>query len=683
MKKLIFGIFIFSAAAVSVSAQKKLNQRPVFVEWENNPVIHPVPPEYNSEPAYFILNDLDLDYRYEGRSINLYFTLHRIIKVLDVKGVESFNKIVIPVDQGTRVPSIKARTILPDGRVNDIAKDMIKVSKDRQGRYEILIAMEGVTRNAEVEVLVKEIRPGSMFGSYSFQYPLPVQYTRFSLSCPKDMVLEEKGYNGFPDVSDVVANNRRHISVSLSDIPALHEEPHSFYDLYAMRTEYRIVNFLDNNDNNKKKLYTWNDMGRKLYDEHCKITDKERAAVNKYLTSLGVVTNGNEFENIKKIENGIKSNIVLYSYVNGKNADEIDSIIENKAATASGYIKLFSACFNQAGVKNELGITGNRSEHTLDAKFENWDNMENYVFYFPKSKKFLSPTSVLYRYPFVPDELLTTKGVFCAIPPNGITIAGLSEIKTISPLGPSDSRKTTTANVSFTEDMEAMTDVTYTYSGYAAADIREELAVLPQENEKDWVRKMLPLYQRPEDILKYTIANKGIDNFYTNKPLEISASLNTPQLVDIAGSKFLFKVGEVIGIQDELYSKKERKLPVDLLYPNTQTRTITVNLPKGCHVLNPEALRINADYADRNVNSVIGFKSDYTLTPDKKNGDILVITINEFYSQIHFSVNEYEQYRKVFNAAADFNKVTLILEQKEKVADKAKVKNPKLKAKSA
>ncbi len=665
MKKIIAFIFIFSVAAVSVSAQKKLNPKPVLVEWETNPVYHPVPPEFKLEPAYLIVNDLSLDYRYEGRNINLYYTLHRIIKVLDVKGIESFNKILIPVDQGTRVPIIKARTILQNGKVFDIAKDMIKVTKDEHGRYEIIIAMEGVERNSEIEILVKEIRPGSLFGSFSFQYPIPVLSTRFELSSPKDMLLEEKGYNGFPTERDTVINNRRHITISVSGIPKLKEEPHSYYDLYTMRAEYRIVKFLNDNDNDRPKLYTWNDLGRKLFDEHCKITDKERAAVNKYLSDLGVVTNGNEFENIKKIENGIKTGIRLYAFVEGDSTEVIDTILEKKAASPAGYLKLFCACFNQAGVKSELGITMDRTQHRLDTKFENWGNMENYLFYFPNRKKYLAPTSILYRYPFVPDEMLTTKGVFCIIPPNGITLGGLSEIKTILPLPPNESRRTTTANVNFTEEMEAMTDVTYTFTGYPSIDLREELAVLPKEKEKEWVRKLLPLYQKPEDILKYTIANQGVDNFYSNKPFEISASLNTPQLTEQAGTKYLFKVGEVIGAQDELYTKKERKLPVDLPYPQLITHTITVNLPKGYHVLNPETIRINTDYVDQNVNPVIGFRSDYELKTDKKNGDMLIITINEFYSQIHFSVNEYEQYRKVFNAAADFNKVTLVLEKKK------------------
>ncbi len=128
MKKYIAYLLLASAATAPATAQKKLSPKPVHVEWENSPRLHPVVPEYKNEPAYFVVNEVNLDYRYEGRSVNQYYTLHRIVKVLDNRGIESFNKIVIPVDRNTRVPSIQARTILPDGRVYDVAKDMIKVT---------------------------------------------------------------------------------------------------------------------------------------------------------------------------------------------------------------------------------------------------------------------------------------------------------------------------------------------------------------------------------------------------------------------------------------------------------------------------------------------------------------------------------------------------------------------------
>lgn len=690
MKKLSSLIFLFSIAALSVSAKQRTASiyREKFEEWADKPIVHPVPPEYKNEPAIVLLNDISYDLRVESKSVNKYLTIHRIVKVLDDKGIEEFNTADLPVHPGTRVPSIRARTILPNGKVKEIAQDMIKVTKNPHGWWSVIIAMEGVEKDAEIELLIKEIVTEDFFGTEYFQFPIPVLTTHFSMSYPKEIVLEEKGYNGFPDAKDTILHNRRRMSVSLYDIPKLKPEPNSFYDIRLMRMEYRLNHFDYINENNKERRYTWSDLGRRIYDVYSKITDKERAAVNVYLSELGVKQNGDELENIKKIEEGIKTGIVQYGFVDyeerkivlatnqmrsvslydvayDQTKDVLDSIIRKRAATPSGITKLFVACFVQAGVNFELGLAGNKYQSYFDPKFENWDNMIYHVFYFSDYKKFLSPNSAYLRYPVVPDEMANNKGVFCTIPPNGFPTGQLSEIRTITPLSVNESQSNIAAAVSFTTDMDAQIDISYSYTGYSSVDLRDELALEPKNKEKDLVKRIVTIADRPESILKYTISNEGFNNYWTNKPLEITATVNTSNLTEIADKNYLFKVGKIIGPHHQLYNDDERQLPVDLEYPYSQNRTITLNLPVGYKVLNPEAVRMHADYVNKDVQPVISFSSDYTIIPDKKNGDKMVITINEFYKQLHFSPEGYEHYRAVINKAADFNKATLIIVPKK------------------
>jgi hypothetical protein len=675
MKKFSVIVFLFTAAAAGVVAQSrfvpsKLNPRPVYVEWDARPDVHPVAPEYKNEPAYFVVNDQTIDYRYEGKSINEYYTLHRIVKVLDNEGIETFNRFSFSVNSGTRVPLIKARTILPDGRVRDVAKEMIHVTKDEHGRNKIVFALDGVQKDAEIEILIKEIRSGNMFGNATFQYSVPVLSTRFEMSYPKDMVFEEKGFNGFPDAHDMLEHNRRHISVSVAHIPAMKTESHSFYDRYSMRCEYRIVNFLDPNDNNRPKMYTWEDLSRQLFNNHCKFSDKERKAVNRYLSDIGVVANGSEYENIKKIEDAIKSTIVIYPNMDEYYGEVLDSIISKKASTAPGMIRLFNACFTQAGIEHEIGITSDRSEHSFDYKFENWDNMDYYLYYFPNLDKFMSPTSVYCRYPFVPESLLTTRGIFCLIPPNGITNGQLAEVKTITPLPANKTQENMNAVVSFSKDMDAQVDVDYTWSGYSAEDVRQALAFERKSDIKDLIAKVIPLCEKPEDLLKYNITNEGFDKFYGNKPVGITATVNAPQLTESAGPNYLFRLGDVIGGREQLSDKKDRKYPFDISYPYSLNRTITLYLPRGYKVLNAGTINRNMDYVGSDLKPIIAFKSSYEIKSDKKNknGDILVVTIHEVYTKTHFSVAEYNSYKKIFNAAADFNNVSLLISNKRGIA---------------
>lgn len=53
------------------------------------------------------------------------------------------------------------------------------------------------------------------------------------------------------------------------------------------------------------------------------------------------------------------------------------------------------------------------------------------------------------------------------------------------------------------------------------------------------------------------------------------------------------------------------------------------------------------------------FDSHYTLE-----GNVLTVTADEHYRESIVAPEIYEAYRKVINSAADFNKVTLILEPK-------------------
>jgi hypothetical protein len=662
MMKKFTAVVLCLSAALSLSAQKTLHRTPQYVMWEPNPHVHPVPPEYAREPAVILHQDVNLDYRFAEKGIEVYYTLHRLVKVLDEKGIETFNKIGIPVSSRTRVPSIKARTISSNGKVRDIAKDMIKVTKNEYGMNEVVIAMENVEKNSEIELLLEEIRPFSLFGSEIFQYPVRIMEAHFSMSYPKELVFEEKGYNGFPDVRDTLLNNRRHIDVTIAGIPPLKDEPNTFYDRYRMRAEYHIHHFTDNTEH--PRAYTWEDLGRGIFNDHYRITDKERKAVNRFLSDIGVPGGGDEMDNIRKIEEGIKNTIGLYAYAEGNNTEVLDTIITKKAATEDGYIKLFAACFAQAGVSFELGMAVNRNEHWLDKNFENWNNLNDHLFYFPNLKQFLAPTYVYYRFPVLPLSMVNTKGIFCIIPPKQEKIGGEYEFRNITPLSLDENTSNIAADVSFSKDMNATVDVTYSYSGYPSTDLREALVLLPKDRHKEVMARLVPLAEKPEQVIQYTTANEDFSNYYSNKPLEIQAKVNAPQLVEKGGKNYLFKLGDIIGHQQELYSRKDRTLPVDLPYAVSKKRTITINIPKGYRIKNPEAIRINADYVDRDLKPVIAFSSDYTFVADKKNGDKLIVTVNEVNRKLHYSPAEYTRYRQVVNAAADFNNVTLLMEKK-------------------
>jgi hypothetical protein len=107
-----------------------------------------------------------------------------------------------------------------------------------------------------------------------------------------------------------------------------------------------------------------------------------------------------------------------------------------------------------------------------------------------------------------------------------------------------------------------------------------------------------------------------------------------------------------------MYREESRMTPIENDYNRGYERSIEVKIPAGYQVRNADDLNISVVYKDGDKEPYL-FVSSYTL-----NGSVLKITVKEYYKEIYAPIERYEDYRKVINAAADFNKVTLVLEKK-------------------
>ena len=145
-----------------------------------------------------------------------------------------------------------------------------------------------------------------------------------------------------------------------------------------------------------------------------------------------------------------------------------------------------------------------------------------------------------------------------------------------------------------------------------------------------------------------------------NKPFISKSVITSESLLEEAGDSYLFQIGKVIGTQSELYQETERVNPIEMTYPNQYDYTITVTIPEGYKVEGLESLQINEAYFDVNENKTAKFESDYILEDNK-----LIITIQEFYKTHEYDLHKYEEFRKVINAASDFNKAVILLTETE------------------
>lgn len=645
--------------ALCLCAVSPLSAQPRHpISWEKSPKLHTVADSLKRDPAVFILEERCIEMQSGDEGYEQYYTTHHIIRLNDNKGVEAFNTFNIPVLPGTKLHEIKARTILPGGRVIEVSRDKIKKIKSEAGMPEYLLAMEAVEPGAEVEVLYTELLPGSGAGREVYQYRVPIQKAIFRLIVPNQMQYDAKGYNGFPNPKDSLMEDQRSYSSVAYGIPALDEETNSRYRASLQRVDYKLSYILRTGNEGERKQ-SWKEMAKELSRRYINISDREVRTANNLLQKIGVERGDDDVKKIVAIEDYFKSSIAISEGVSDEAGEDFDQTIRKKLSSEKGYVRLFAACLKAAGINYEIGMVGNRYTYELDDSLEMWSNLGEYCFYLPDQDVYLAPAAITYRYPFLPFQMSGTRGVFTRsrMSSDGKASSQL-DIRTIPHSRIDQNGFGVNASVQFEgKELTPVVNTTMTMKGHSATGLTQSFLFAPKDKESEAVLALIGLSDKPTDMRSYKVENVTFANYNNGKPLTISATTQAPRLMEKAGPKYLFRAGEMIGKQAEMYADNERKLPVETEYPNEQPRTLRISIPAGYKVVNPEAVRSNVSCM-MDGKEVCGFHSDYRM-----DGSELIVTIREFYARTSYPLNQYQCYRKVVNAAADFNKVVLALQK--------------------
>lgn len=644
LKNLVFAsAFLFSG---SLFAQD--------YKWDATPKIEKVADTFKNESAVFLLDKRVISYvpPAKGEDVIVYRTVHRIIKLIDDKGVEYFNKMTVSPSYGATIVQVQGRTIKPGGKAIELTKEQIKTKANERGDEQYHLAFEGVEKGDVVEMFYTEKDDFSLFGAEMLQFGLPVQHASFTLEIPSFWRFDTKGYNGFPDAKDTVIDKRRIYTAESFNLDAMEEEKYSDLTPNLQREEYKLSYVGES----QAKQYTWNDMVKRMYENNYSFTEKELKAVSKFLAPLGLDKLATEEAKIIAIEAAIKKDIVYDEKLRGQDYLNMNFVLEKKTASEAGIIRLFVACFQANGIKHELGISSNRFELPVDPAFENWHRCDMYVFYFPKTQQYLDPVATTLRYPMILAAVRENNAVFCKITTVGSLTSAIASIRKIPQLDLSQSANALNADISFDKNMVPELKMIQGFTGFSAVGIREAVTLITKDKEKDLVVGLSGgIIEKPEDIVSYKFNNGGLEHYTDNKPVEISAEFKADKLMETAGNKWLFKVGDVIGPQEQMYNDKKRRLPISYPYPHAFPRTLVIHIPDGYKIENPDAVKKDIQVPSGKM----AFHSSYTI-----DGNTMTVTINEFYTIDYLPASEIEIFKDVVNASADFNKVTLILAKK-------------------
>jgi len=593
------------------------------------------------------------DKEYDGNLVEAAM-IHRQTLVKSNSAIESNNKLYIPVSDVLEVVETKARVINPNGEVIEKDENDILETEEDGEKYQYF-AFDGIERGAIIEYMYIVKRNPSVNGkSFTLDSDHMKYNVEYKVISPENLIFVANTYN-LPDfVSDTTFEDHNVITLFLDSIKPFDSEPYSNSTRHRAKFRYK----LDEVTNRGLRNYvSYAEVGKIVYSNCFKPENKKEAkAVKKFISKHNLdEIEGSAEDRIREIEDIVRSEVFLSS----QSSFNIQEILKAGYADELGMVRLFVEVFRQLDIDFRVVVTTSRYSFPFDKDFETYSGLSDYLFYFPEIEKYFAAGDLTSRLGFIPQSNFNNYGIFVEEIEFGGGLTSVMQIDTILPPPADLSLNQIYMEVSFNDDLTSNHfNVRLSEEGYYAKNVQPILNLISDEEQREEiVEEMLTNLVSDAEFEDIEVQNDGMNDF-GRKPLIIRGKTTSPDMINRAGDKILFKVGQLIGPQNELYSEDERKYPIENGFNQNYKRELRIDIPEGYNVTNLDDLIINEVYGFDGAEDVIGFVSNYRV----ENGTI-IIEIQEYYRELMFPKSYFPKFQKVINAAADFNKIVLIFEK--------------------
>lgn len=623
-------------------------------DWNEKETKVVIPEKYQNEKEVILSRISKIEIVVKDKTAKQYHLLHEKIFINSDDAIERNNKIYIPFSLNESVLVNKARVILKNGTVINLDQKDIKedVDQERGIKYNYF-AVNGLDKGAIIEkIYVLEESPEFTGQTIKMQDEYPIANLNFELIYPNYLIFKSKSYNGLSQavLDEKKIENSTVLSVTEKDIPTLDNNEN--YSNWAIQLKLFRYKLEENQLSGGRNLNSYKEFANNIYERLNPIFDKkQQKAIDDFCATISKSDDAQE--QIWNIENKIKKTIAYNKYIDTK--PSITDIIDTKQANQTDVLKIYLAVFKNFNIENNMVFTSNRYKIPFDKDFESYENLNELLFYFPTINKFLSPTQIEYRMPLFPVAVANTNGLFIIEKTFGNIKMGIGEIKFIEIPGNDVSHDIMNITVDFTKDIEnPLITSNLSFGGYSGLNLQPFKDFVSAEQYKTFLKNVAENYTVEAEFKSLTTENDGTD-FIGKKPFILNVTYDGKDLTKKAGENYLFSVGETIGKQMEFYQENKRTLPVEIDYPHLYTRNIKILLPKGASIKNLDKFVMD-NKTQINGKTEAAFISKYT-----KTGDEILVENTEFYNIINYPLNKFDEYKAVINAAADFNKIVIIL----------------------
>lgn len=624
--------------------------------WETNPSYQIIG---SDNDMVAIKDKVVTEFYFEDQNLTEYYLEHKILWLNSDDRIEEYNKIYLPFSNNASLQVSKARVIKKTGEVIELDESKIlSAENEESGRKYNYFALEGIEKGSIVEYYyVVKRRPKYQGARVDIQNDYNKQTVEFDLYAPANLLFTFKSFNLTSTVTkDETSSEKMHWQLAVKDVVGVDKEEQSPYRAALGFVMYK----LHQNTYNNSIITSYNEVAQNLFAFYYPVyNEEETKLIHKFAKNIKIEEDESEENKARIVDLYIKENIYI-SENDSENLKKLTNVLDTKTANETGIVKLYVALFQKFNITHEMVLTSNRLKLKFDKEFEATNFLQEFLFYFPASKKYLSPSKFGTRFGFPPPYFMDNYGLFVT----GYDIDGkrkaFSEVKYIEGISASSSKDEMFIEVHFNkEDFTKNTiSLERKLHGYYAMNIQPFMNLI-QPNRKNEVidESFAQNTDKDAKVLKRELINED-PSLFGVKPFVVKFDISSEYFVEKAGNKYLFKLGDIIGPQMEMYQEKKRILPLEAEFNRSYYRTIKINIPEGYQISNLEDIKIKNSYATKDKELFI-FDSYYTLE-----GNVLTVTADEHYRESIVAPEIFEAYRTVINSAADFNKVTLVLEPK-------------------
>ncbi|HEY0004777.1 MAG TPA: DUF3857 domain-containing protein [Pyrinomonadaceae bacterium] len=525
---------------------------------------------------------------------DLIFNHYLRIKIFTERGRESESKVDILFGKifrnNIKIKEIAGRTIKPDGTIVELKKEdiyernVVRTSGLRAKAKSF--AMPGVEPGSIIEYRWREIMvdTSANYLRLEFQRNIPVQRVTYFI---KPFPFEGYGMMSrtFHSTADVkpVKEKGGFYSITMTNMPAFHEEPRM-----PPEDEVRVWTLLYYTRETKPDpAKYWGEIGKALYDvikPYMKVNDEVKQAA---ATAIGDAATPEQ--KLKRLFEFCRTKIKNISDdASGLTAEERAKLKSNKSpsetlkrgmGTGENIDLLFAALATAAGFDARVVMAPDRGD----------------IFFSPNSNLsyFLNPAHIAVRvgeqwrfynpgYRYIPEGML----IWNEEGTQALITDPKAPVFVETPLsGPEKSVERRTAKLKLSEDGTLEGDVRIEYTGHLAVEKKEEndeeSAAAREQALSEMVRRQLSTAE---------ISAIKIENVTeADKPFVYAYHVRVPGYAQRTGKRLFLQPAFFEHGIGPLFQTSERKQPIYFHYPWSEEDAVTIDLPEGFALDNPEA----------------------------------------------------------------------------------------------